>query len=292
MLFFLHLVQGTKSSTTIMAQPLLTPFEGGNYEINVNFSKTELTWSRARNKTNNLCSRFFITNPTTMWALSPSGENHPQAESSSPYARAQDSRWMFDLMVSDTWVLDRSKKPPRKWAPDGEGANVRGELSFLLELFKSVCERAHFSPSATVNVGSHTHSYWEEAAAGMTSWYLAWRQRNGKKKWRNQVTPHHEPDSGAGPCHIPWSPGLADRPAYLAETQPRQLSGAPSFPGCSLFYLLTHWEDLGDPFNLSMLRFLLCKEGRLKTYLRELLRTKCDNTCQHAAHTWDTAHTQ
>jgi hypothetical protein len=49
------------------------------------------------------------------------------------------------------------------------------------KLLRSACERAPSLPSILVNVGSHTHSYQEEAAADVTSQSLAKRQGNGKR---------------------------------------------------------------------------------------------------------------
>lgn len=69
-----------------------------------------------------------------IWALSSSSES----------SRAQDSRWMCDLTVPDTWVFDGSQSLRKRVRHCGDGGPGWGDLCCLPEWFESACERAPF----------------------------------------------------------------------------------------------------------------------------------------------------
>lgn len=132
-----------------------------------------LTQSCARNKRNNVYLWFFITDPKmiiTHWQRAPLNTPQPMIQGGCV------TSWFLTL---DSLTGPRSHLEnglPVALEPMGERCSPASP-----KLFKPTCERAHFLPSATVNTGSHSCFYWEEAAAGMISCFLAQRQWNGKK---------------------------------------------------------------------------------------------------------------
>lgn len=113
--------------------------------------------------------------------------------------------------------------------------------------------------STVMHVGSHTHSYWEEAAA---AWLLVvWHEGRGmEKRSIGTKSRPQEPDKAAKLCHIPRSPGSAD-PGQPTWQRPRLGSQQVPLPS-TLFPILPTWGASGGLFDLSTPVPLSVNQGR------------------------------
>lgn len=152
---------------------------------------------------------------------------------------------------------------------------VRG-CSCLPKPSKAAVKGHAFYLPPPVDVGSHTHSYREEAAVGLTSCCLAWRQWNGKKKHWNQVRPSGLRQQGWGLLHplVMWM-----------SRAPSQGLGIRSPP--SLFSLLTDWGGLGRGLTSPHLSLLLCSARRITATSENCWGLNVITHVKQVVHSWD-----
>lgn len=226
-------------------------------------------------------------------AISHPWGDHPQAEGPLPPHQGPSVKMHVWSHGSSYWMPWWSQDTTEKTGLFVAMEPMGEERSRLPELSKAACERVTFYKCGFPHpflLGAGRG----EAAAGLTSWCLAWRQQDGKKEVLEPSQPLMVPT--AGPSSVTFLGHLDPRAeAHQPGRDPGRAAPSCAFPLLLFFilllflpptFLLTEetWET---GLTSSRLSFPPCKARMIKPISENCWELNVITHIKHVEHTWD-----